>query len=112
MVDRSTEMALPSVREVFEAFLALSPQDVGIIVGLAMWCAILYMPLTRIDRRDRITQMSYAAFMAFSGAALVLAANKYLSHAAQLAPATLFVVAFGGLAALRWLFAKKRSSVL
>lgn len=106
MADRQTELALPSVREVFEAFVALSPQQCGILIGIVLWGAILAMPLSRIDRRDRVTQATYAVFMAFAGTALVLAANKYLKTMHDAASAGGAVAAFAGVASFRWFIDK------
>lgn len=109
MADRAAELAIPSIREAFDAFLALSPQEFGILVGILLWAAVLAFPLTRIDRRDRITQASYAVFMAFSATCLILAANRYLGNVGQLAPAFAAVTVFVGIAALRWLVDRTKS---
>lgn len=110
MVDRSAELAIPSIREAFDAFLALSPQEFGILLGVIMWAGLLWLPLSRIDRRDRIAQASYAVFMAFAASCLILAANRYLVHVQQAAPAMLLVVVFTGVGALRWLIVRTKPS--
>lgn len=64
---------LPSSREILRAFLDIPVSTFGSMIGICLWLIILFVPLTRIDRRDRMAGITYSLFMCFSGVFLILA---------------------------------------
>ena len=97
-----SDLALPTFREVAEAFFAMSKAEFGMLLGVACWLAVLIIPLAKIDRRDRFAQAGYAAYMAASGVMLTVAANRLLLTAKEIILAFALAIAFGCVAAGRW----------
>jgi hypothetical protein len=70
---RGSTAALPGFQEVLTAFLDLNVAQVATLAGAAMWLVLLALPLTGIDRRDKVAAATYAGFLLAAGTALLVA---------------------------------------
>lgn len=100
---------LPSSREIFEAFLDVPVSTFSIILGILFWLVLLYIPLSAIDRRDRIAGLTYAMFMCFSGTALIIALTGIDHGLGGIFTNLLVCMVMYGAAKLRWMNRTQKS---
>lgn len=110
--DRTLFFLIPSIKEVVEAFSALTYPDVAVALSVILWLVVLAIPLTGIDRRERMAGYTYVAFMAFSAAALVFAAPARLKDWRDAALHVVVILVMGVLAGARWSLRKKEKVAL
>lgn len=101
MVDHP-ELALPSIAEAFSAFRDLSPSDVAVLTGGAVWLLIISLKLVGIDRRDVAAGFGYMLFASAAGVALILAVPKKLTSGVDAFDWIFLIGALSVLSALRW----------
>lgn len=99
--------ALPGFEETFDAFISLSPAEWGLVAGVAIWCLLLSIPLTGIDRRDGIARATYAVFMAFAGAALLFGATAEVGRGFDVLHSSAATAVMAAIAAYRYGLVKR-----
>jgi hypothetical protein len=102
----TNRLYMPTFQEFTLVVRDFTTTEIFTIVGVVFWFIMLALPLTGIDRRDRMTGVTYLLYMTFGAAMLVLAVPGKFPHLEDGIWQLITLMAFAAAAALKWFVRK------
>lgn len=93
---------LPSLDDVAAVVKDFTITEITTLVGIVLWFLLMLVPLTGIDRRDGVTGSTFLLFACAAAVLLVIAVPGKLAHLQDAPWQAAAIVAFGMVAAIRW----------